>query len=81
MDYACLLCDKAGCPTCSQTGWIEAGGCGMIHPTVLRNCKIDPERWQGFAFGMTLDRTAMLRHGIPHIRLLFDGDMRVLEQL
>ncbi|HYB12426.1 MAG TPA: phenylalanine--tRNA ligase subunit alpha [Myxococcota bacterium] len=81
MDYACLLCDKAGCATCSQTGWIEAGGCGMIHPSVLRNCKIDPERWQGFAFGMTLDRTAMLRHGIPHIRLLFDGDTRVLEQL
>jgi phenylalanyl-tRNA synthetase alpha chain len=81
MDYACLLCNKAGCATCSQTGWIEAGGCGMIHPTVLRNCQIDPERWQGFAFGMTLDRTAMLRHGIPHIRLLFEGDMRVLEQL
>ena len=81
MDYACLLCNKAGCATCSQTGWIEAGGCGMIHPNVLRNCKIDPEKWQGFAFGMTLDRTAMLRHGIPHIRLLFDGDMRVLEQL
>jgi phenylalanyl-tRNA synthetase alpha chain len=81
MDYACLLCNKTGCLTCSQTGWIEAGGCGMIHPTVFRNCRIDPERWQGFAFGMTLDRTAMLRHGLPHIRLLFDGDMRVLEQL
>ena len=81
MDYACLLCNKAGCATCSQAGWIEAGGCGMIHPSVLRNCKIDPEMWQGFAFGMTLDRTAMLRHSLPHIRLLFDGDMRVLEQL
>jgi phenylalanyl-tRNA synthetase alpha chain len=81
MDYACLLCHKAGCATCSHTGWIEAGGCGMIHPAVLRNCQIDPEGWQGFAFGMTLDRTAMLRHGLPHIRLLFDGDMRVLEQL
>jgi phenylalanyl-tRNA synthetase alpha chain len=81
MDYACLLCSGAGCATCSQTGFIEWGGCGMIHPTVLRNCGIDPERWQGFAFGMSLDRTAMLRHGIPHIRLLFEGDLRVLEQV
>jgi phenylalanyl-tRNA synthetase alpha chain len=81
MDYACLLCAGAGCATCSQTGWIEWGGCGMIHPTILRNCGIDPERWQGFAFGMSLDRTAMLRHGIPHIRLLFEGDLRVLEQV
>lgn len=81
MDYACLLCGGAGCATCSQTGWIEWGGCGMIHPNVLRSCEIDPERWQGFAFGMSLDRTAMLRHGIPHIRLLFEGDLRVLEQV
>jgi len=81
MDYSCLLCAGAGCATCSQTGWIEWGGCGMIHPHVLRACEIDPERWQGFAFGMSLDRTAMLRHGIPHIRLLFEGDLRVLEQV
>ena len=81
MDYGCLLCQKAGCATCSQTGWIEAGGCGMIHPVVLQNCGIDPEQWQGFAFGMTLDRTAMLRHGIPLIRSLFEGDLRVLEQV
>ena len=57
------------------------GGCGMIHPHVLRNCGIDPERYQGFAFGMGIDRTAMLRFGIPNIHLLFDGDVRVMEQI
>jgi len=61
--------------------WLEWGGCGMIHPNVLRNCGIDPERWQGWAFGMGLDRTAMERFGIPHIRWLFEGDLRVLEQM
>jgi phenylalanyl-tRNA synthetase alpha chain len=59
--------------------WLEWGGCGMIHPNVLRNCGIDPERWQGFAFGMGIDRTAMDRHGIPNIQLLFEGDVRVME--
>ena len=80
MDFSCLVCEGAGCPTCSQSGWVEWGGCGMIHPNVLANCGIDAERWQGFAFGMGLDRAAMLRHGIPNIHLLFDGDLRVLEQ-
>jgi phenylalanyl-tRNA synthetase alpha chain len=61
-------------------GWLEWGGCGMIHPRVLLNCGIDPERYQGFAFGMALDRAAMLRFGIPNIQLLFDGDVRVMEQ-
>jgi phenylalanyl-tRNA synthetase alpha chain len=81
LDYRCLICRGSGCATCSQSGWIEAGGCGMIHPVVLEHCGIDPERWQGFAFGMTLDRAAMLRWGIPNIHLLFDGDVRVLEQI
>jgi phenylalanyl-tRNA synthetase alpha chain len=80
LDYRCLICGGAGCSTCSQSGWIEWGGCGMIHPAVLRNCGIDPERWQGFAFGMGLDRAAMLRWGIPSILPLFEGDVRVLEQ-
>ncbi len=61
--------------------WLEVGGCGMIHPNVLRECGLDPERYQGFAFGLGLDRIAMVRHGIPHIGLLFDADQRVLEQL
>jgi phenylalanyl-tRNA synthetase alpha chain len=81
MDFECLLCNRKGCATCSQTGWIEWGGCGMIHPVVLGNCGIDAERYQGFAFGMGLERAAMLRHGIPQIRLLYEGDIRVLEQL
>jgi phenylalanyl-tRNA synthetase alpha chain len=64
-----------------ERGWLELLGCGMIHPVVLRNCGIDSERWQGFAFGTTIDRLAMLRFGIPNIHLMFEGDVRVLEQL
>jgi phenylalanyl-tRNA synthetase alpha chain len=64
-----------------QGGWLEWGGCGMIHPRVLESCGIDAARWQGFAFGMGIDRTAMLRFGVPNIHLLLDGDVRVLEQL
>jgi phenylalanyl-tRNA synthetase alpha chain len=81
LDFSCVLCDQQGCATCSQTGWIEWGGCGMIHPKVLENCGIDPERWQGFAFGMGMERAAMLRHGVSHIRLLYEPDVRFLEQL
>ena len=61
--------------------WLEWGGCGMIHPNVLENCGIDPTRYQGFAFGMGIDRTAMLRFDLPHIRLMFESDVRVLEQI
>ena len=64
-----------------QGGWLEWGGCGMIHPGVLENCRIDPARWQGFAFGMTIDRTAMQRFGIPNIHRMWDGDVRALEPL
>ncbi|HXZ85405.1 MAG TPA: phenylalanine--tRNA ligase subunit alpha [Myxococcota bacterium] len=64
-----------------QGGWLEWGGCGMIHPGVLENCGIDATRWQGFAFGMTIDRTAMQRFGIPNIHRMFDGDVRALEPL
>ncbi|MBW2269022.1 MAG: phenylalanine--tRNA ligase subunit alpha [Deltaproteobacteria bacterium] len=61
--------------------WLEWGGCGMIHPQVLERCGIDPETWRGFAFGMGIDRTALLRYGFPALRLLFEGDVRVLEQI
>jgi phenylalanyl-tRNA synthetase alpha chain len=81
MDYACLLCDKQGCAVCSQHGWLEWGGCGMIHPRVLERCQIDPDRYQGFAFGMGIDRTAMLRYQLPQLRYLFEGDLSVLEQI
>ena len=64
-----------------QGQWLEWGGCGMIHPRVLERCEIDPEKWQGFAFGMGIDRSALLRFGFPALRLLFEGDVRVLEQV
>ena len=66
---------------CSETGWVEWGGCGMIHPHVLARCGIDAQRFQGFAFGMGIDRTAIARYGIPHLRHLYEGDVRVLEQV
>ena len=81
IDYSCTLCGGSGCRVCSESGWVEWGGCGMIHPAVLERCQIDSERYQGFAFGMGIDRTAMARFGIPHLRHLFEGDLRVLGQV
>jgi phenylalanyl-tRNA synthetase alpha chain len=80
VDISCVFCKGAGCGTCSQTGWMEILGCGMIHPQVLRNVGIDPEEWSGFAFGMGIDRVAMLKFDIPNIRTLFENDLRVLQQ-
>ena len=80
VDISCLFCKGKGCGTCSQTGWMEILGAGMVHPNVLRNVKIDPAEWSGFAFGMGIDRVAMLKYGIPNIRVLFENDLRVLEQ-
>ncbi len=79
-DIACLVCGGGGCPACGRTGWMTILGAGMVHPVVLQYGGIDPERYQGFAFGMGVERIAMLRHGIGDIRSLFDGDMRFLEQ-
>ena len=80
MQVSCSVCRGAGCPTCKQTGWMEILGSGMVHPAVLENCHIDPERYTGFAFGMGPHRIAMVRHGIPDIRLFFEGDVRFLAQ-
>lgn len=80
VDISCVFCSGNGCGTCSQTGWMEILGCGMVHPNVLRNVKIDPDEWSGFAFGMGIDRVAMLKFGVPNIRTLFENDLRVLEQ-
>jgi phenylalanyl-tRNA synthetase alpha chain len=80
VDMSCLFCKGAGCGTCSHTGWMEILGCGMIHPQVLRNVGIDPEEWSGFAFGLGLDRCAMLKFDVPNIRTLFENDLRVLQQ-
>jgi phenylalanyl-tRNA synthetase alpha chain len=81
MDVECQLCHGSGCPACKGTGWMEILGCGMVHPAVLENCKVDSERYTGWAFGMGPHRIAMLRYGIPDIRLLLEGDMRFLGQL
>ena len=80
MDVRCQICKGSGCPVCKQTGWMEILGSGMVHPTVLQNVKLDPERYTGFAFGMGPQRIALVRHGIPDIRLMFTSDMRFLSQ-
>ncbi len=80
MDIACLLCDGRGCQLCKETGWLEILGCGMVHPTVLRNGGYDPDEWSGFAFGMGPERIAMLRHGIRDIRYFWSNDLRFLRQ-
>jgi phenylalanyl-tRNA synthetase alpha chain len=77
---SCFLCDGAGCAVCKQSGWIEMGGSGVVDPSVLRNVGYDPEEVSGFAFGLGLERIAMLRHGIPDIRMFWENDLRFLRQ-
>ena len=80
LEVTCVICEGAGCRTCSNTGWIELGGCGMVHPNVFRNVGLDPEEWSGFAFGFGVDRLAQVRHGIADMRVLFQNDVRFIEQ-
>ena len=80
VDIECVFCDGKGCRVCKQTGWLEILGSGMIHPNVLRAVNIDPERWQGYAFGMGIDRVAMLRYDVNDLRLFFENDVRFLKQ-
>ena len=80
LDSQCPFCMGKGCRTCGQRGWIELLGCGMVDPNVLRGVGIDPDEWTGFAFGMGIDRLAMLKYGINDIRHLFTSDLRFLEQ-
>jgi phenylalanyl-tRNA synthetase alpha chain len=79
-DVSCFLCDGGGCGTCKRTGWIEMGGAGMVHPAVFEGVGYDSERFTGFAFGMGIDRIAMVKYDIDDIRLLFENDVRFLEQ-
>ena len=79
-EVSCFVCGGSGCRTCAFSGWIEAMGSGMVHPNVLEACGIDPERYTGFAFGGGYDRLAMIRFQIPDIRLLWESDVRLLEQ-
>ena len=80
MDVECQLCKGTGCAACKQSGWMEILGSGMVHPAVLENCKVDSEKYTGFAWGMGPERIAMLRHGIPDIRLFLESDVRFLRQ-
>lgn len=80
VDIQCVICVGQGCRLCKQTGWLEVLGCGMVHPNVLVNAGIDAERFTGFAFGMGIDRLAMLRYGLNDLRLLFENDLRFLRQ-
>jgi phenylalanyl-tRNA synthetase alpha chain len=80
VDMSCVFCDGAGCRICKHTGWLEILGCGMVHPNVLKASGVDPERYSGYAFGVGIDRLAMLRYGVDDMRLFFENDLRFLEQ-
>jgi phenylalanyl-tRNA synthetase alpha chain len=80
VDIACVMCGGDGCRVCSHTGWIEVLGCGMVHPDVLKASGVDPEKYQGFAFGMGVERMAMLRYGVNDLRLFFENDLKFLGQ-
>src|SRR2546423_1799438 len=81
MDVQCGVCGGVGCGVCKQTGWVEILGSGMVHPAVLEATGVDSERYTGWAFGMGPARIALSRYGIPDIRLLYDSDVRFLEQV
>jgi phenylalanyl-tRNA synthetase alpha chain len=80
VDIECVICGGGGCRVCKHSGWLEVMGCGMIHPRVFESVGIDPEHWSGFAFGMGVERLAMLRYGINDLRLFFENDLRFLHQ-
>ena len=80
VDIECVICGGEGCRVCSHTGWLEVMGCGMIHPEVFKSVNIDSEKYSGFAFGMGVERLAMLRYGINDLRLFFENDLKFLQQ-
>ncbi|MBV8844705.1 MAG: phenylalanine--tRNA ligase subunit alpha [Bryobacterales bacterium] len=80
LDIQCLICSGKGCPVCKQSGWVELLPCGLVNPAVLRHSGVDPEQWNGFAFGLGLTRLAMMRYGVDDIRLFLSGDLRFLRQ-
>ena len=80
VDIGCVICHGSGCRVCSHTGWLEVLGCGMVHPSVLKHVNIDSEKYTGFAFGMGVERLAMLRYGVSDLRLFFENDLRFLKQ-
>jgi len=80
MDIGCVICGGEGCRVCSHTGWLEVLGCGMVHPNVFKHVNVDPEQYLGFAFGLGVERLAMLRYGVDDLRLFFENDLRFLAQ-
>lgn len=80
VDIQCTNCSGKGCRICKNTGWLEIMGCGMVHPNVFKSCNVDPEKYTGFAFGMGVERLAMLRYGVNDLRLFFDNDIDFLRQ-
>jgi phenylalanyl-tRNA synthetase alpha chain len=80
MDVSCRICGGKGCNVCKHTGWLEILGCGMVHPNVLENCGIDSKKYTGFAFGMGIERAAMLKYQVNDLRLYFENDLRFLDQ-
>jgi phenylalanyl-tRNA synthetase alpha chain len=80
VDISCVMCSGSGCRVCSQTGWLEVLGCGMVHPEVFRHTGVDPEEYTAYAFGMGVERLAMLRYGVNDLRLFFENDLRFLQQ-
>ena len=80
VDVSCSLCEGKGCNVCKNSGWLEVMGCGMVDPQVFENCGIDSKRYTGFAFGMGIERLAMLKFGIKDLRLFFENDLRFLNQ-
>lgn len=80
VDISCVICDTKGCRVCKQTGWLEVLGCGMVHPEVFRHVGIDSERYSGYAFGLGVERLAMLRYGVNDLRLFYENDLRFLQQ-
>jgi phenylalanyl-tRNA synthetase alpha chain len=80
VDISCIICRGKGCSVCGRKGWLEILGAGMIHPNVFKNVGYDPKKYTGFAFGMGVERIAMLKHGINDIRLFFNNDLRFLRQ-
>ncbi len=80
VDISCVICTGQGCPVCKQSGWLEVGGAGMVHPRVFGHVGVDNERYTGLAFGVGVERLAMLRYGVNDLRLFFDNDLRFLRQ-
>jgi phenylalanyl-tRNA synthetase alpha chain len=80
VDASCPFCKGQGCGMCKQSGWIELAGCGMVHPQVFKQVGLDYPQWNGFAFGMGIERVAVVKYGVPHLSQFFENDLRFLEQ-